>query len=289
MPEGPEIRREADRIAEAIVGQRLERVEFRLDRLARYSKLLEGQRVIRLETRGKALLTHFDNDLTMYSHNQLYGRWMICQPGKPPLTNRVLRVGLHTQRKSALLFSASEIEMLPTFTIDEHPFLRKLGPDILNDDLSWRDIVARLQEPRFIGRSLGSLYLDQSFLAGIGNYLRSEILHDARMAPSLHPRELTRGELGVLARATLLISQRAYQQAGVTNAPGRVRTLKHHGYRKADYRFSVFDREDLPCYVCTSHIQRIEVSGRRLYFCPNCQRSSRVRDADICNLTPEMQ
>ncbi len=271
MPEGPEVRREADRIAGAIAGKRLERVEFGLKRLARYGEVLEGQRVLAVETRGKALLTHFDNDLSMYSHNQLYGRWMICKAGKPPSTNRSLRVGLHTKQHSALLFSASEIEILPTAELAGHPFLRKLGPDVLSESLSWRQIAERARDREFAGRSLASLYLDQGFLAGIGNYMRSEILHLARLGPATRPRDLTRGELGTLARSTLLISRRAYEQAGVTNGPGLVRTLKRRGYKKADYRFAVFDREDLPCYHCGARILRIEASARRLYYCPSCQ------------------
>ena len=42
MPEGPEVRREADRIAAAIVGKPLTRVEFGLPRLACYARLLNG-------------------------------------------------------------------------------------------------------------------------------------------------------------------------------------------------------------------------------------------------------
>ena len=271
MPEGPEVRREADRIAAAIVGKPLTSVEFGLPRLARYTRLLSGQSVIGVETRGKALLTHFDNHYSMYSHNQLYGKWMVCLAGKPPQTNRSLRVGLHTQTHSALLFSASEIEVMPSELVGEHPFIRKLGPDVLDRSLAWRDIAARLDSEQFARRSLASLYLDQGFLAGIGNYMRSEILFDASCHPFTKPANLSRRQRGALARSTLEISLRAYEQAGVTNTPGRVRTLKRQGYSKRDYRFSVFDREDLPCYRCGTRIVRVNVSSRRLYYCPQCQ------------------
>lgn len=32
-----------------------------------------------IETRGKALLTHFSHNLTLYSHNQLYGVWRVVE------------------------------------------------------------------------------------------------------------------------------------------------------------------------------------------------------------------
>jgi endonuclease-8 len=217
------------------------------------------------------MLTHFDNDLTLYSHNQLYGRWVVRRRGDLPATNRSLRVGLHTAEYSAILYSASEIEILERRLLEEHPFLRKLGPDVLNPALEWRDIASRLQEPSFSGRSLASLYLDQGFLAGVGNYMRSEILHEAGLSPFVRAKAINRGECGRLGRATCLISARAYQAAGVTNPPGRVRSLKRMGLTHSDYRFAVFAREGLPCYNCQEKIVRVEVSARRLYYCPKCQ------------------
>ena len=271
MPEGPEVRREADRIAAALVDIPLEQVEFGIARLQPFADALAGARVAAVETRGKAMLTHFDNDLTLYSHNQLYGKWVVAKRGRVPKTNRSLRVGLHTSKHSVILFSASEVEVLERRLLHEHPFLRKLGPDVLDASLTWRQIADRLAEPSFQGRSLASLYLDQSFLAGVGNYMRSEILHESGLHPFLRPKALSRGERGRLARATLLISKRAYEGAGVTNSPGRVRTLKRLGYPRRDYRFAVFARAGLPCYRCAGEIHRVEVSARRLYYCPTCQ------------------
>lgn len=271
MPEGPEVRREADAIAAALVGQPLERVEFGLSRLGRFSSLLEGACVTAVETRGKAMLTHFDDHHAMYSHNQLYGKWVVAARDDLKATNRSLRVGLHTRLHSVVLYSASDIEVMPVELLEEHPFLRRLGPDVLSAALSWRDIAERLRDRRFKKRTLAALFLDQSFLAGIGNYMRSEILHEAAVNARSLPGDLSRGDIGRLARATLLISQRAYKGAGVTNAPSRVSALRKRGFKRRDFRFSVFDREGMACYRCQAEIVRSEMSGRRLYFCPECQ------------------
>ncbi|MCC6706705.1 MAG: hypothetical protein IT492_03995 [Gammaproteobacteria bacterium] len=45
-------------------------------------------------------------------------------------------------------------------------------------------------EPAFRRRSVAALYLDQGFLAGIGNYLRSEILFFAGVSPQARPMDL---------------------------------------------------------------------------------------------------
>ena len=95
MPEGPEIKIEADKIENAIGGSVVEDVFFEQRRLKRFTKTVKGQRVQQVETRGKAMLIHFDNALSMYSHNQLYGRWYVRPFGQVPKTKRVLRVALH--------------------------------------------------------------------------------------------------------------------------------------------------------------------------------------------------
>lgn len=271
MPEGPEIRRAADRIAEVLIEREIEDVQFAFPALRRFSPLLRGQRVTDVETRGKALLTHFDSDYTIYSHNQLYGVWKIARRGKLPKTSRSLRLALHTASHSALLYSASDISVWRRDELGMHPFLARLGPDLLSGGLHWRDIAARLQQPEFSGRSLASLYLDQHFLAGNGNYLRSEVLFCAGLHPLRRPRDLGRGQLGALARETLAVVQRSYETAGITLTPRLARSLQKRVRGRERRRFFVFARDGLPCYRCDTRILRESMGSRRIYWCPQCQ------------------
>ena len=149
MPEGPEIRRAADNLEAAVKGKPLTEVWFAFEQLKPYESQLIGQSVTQLETRGKALLTHFSNGLTLYSHNQLYGVWRVVDTGNIPQTSRVLRVRLQTQDKTILLYSASDIEMLTPEQLAIHPFLQRVGPDVLDLRLTPDDVKARLLSPRF--------------------------------------------------------------------------------------------------------------------------------------------
>ena len=200
MPEGPEIRRAADRIAHVLTGRKLEDVWFGLPRLVRFSDELCGCCVQGVDTYGKALLIRFDLGLSLYAHNQLYGVWHVRERGQWPKTRRSLRIALHTASHSALLFSATDISLLTPEEELFHPYLSRLGPDVLDPVLTWRDVSRRLNQPRFHNRALGSLYLDQGFLAGIGNYLRSEILFAAGLHPSCKPRELAVKNLDISAQ-----------------------------------------------------------------------------------------
>ena len=206
MPEGPEIRRAADKVAAVLVGKTIETVGFGLAPLKPFESRLSGRTVTAVDTRGKAMLTRFDNGLTLYSHNQLYGRWYVRARGDLPRTRRSLRVALHTAMHSALLYSATDIEVLDAAGLESHAFLSRLGPDILDPELRWQAIASRLNERRFRARSLASLYLDQRFLAGIGNYLPTEILYFAQLSHSRssghHARMLQSGMHPSLFRRT---------------------------------------------------------------------------------------
>lgn len=271
MPEGPEIRRAADKIEAVLKDKTVEKIEFGLQPLKKFAKPLKGTTVLSLETRGKALLTHFDSGFTIYSHNQLYGIWKVVKRDKLPKTNRQLRLAIHTNKHSALLYSASDISVWKTEHIEEHPFLQRIGPDILNPDLTWREVAERLQSKAFCGRALSSVYLDQAFLAGLGNYLRSEILFIAGIHPEKKARDLSRGQLGKLARTTLAISRRSYALEGVTLPERQYKALRKDGASYGKARFFVFGRASQPCRVCRTKIQRSSANTRRIYTCVNCQ------------------
>src|SRR6476469_2918018 len=93
MPEGPEIRREADALHAALAGRALTRVEYRVPGLASKGRTLRGATVVRAYARGKAMLIEFGNGLTHYSHNQLYGRWSVMPATRDPERGRrIVRV-----------------------------------------------------------------------------------------------------------------------------------------------------------------------------------------------------
>lgn len=271
MPEGPEIRRAADRLAAAVAGQTVLRAQFAFPRLQRFEAELVGSRILSITPRGKALLTAFDNGWTLYSHNQLYGVWKVALPGQRPDSTRSLRVALETARAAILLYSASDIELWRSDEIEAHPFLQGLGPDVLDPVLDVDAVAARLQSPAFRGRALGALLLDQGFLAGMGNYLRAEVLFAARLHPALRPRDLDPTQTSALAQALLTIPRHSYATRGIEPTPGmRADYLAHEGER---FRFRAFKREGQPCEHCGTPIARIASQSRPLFLCPHCQPS----------------
>lgn len=271
MPEGPEIRKAADRIEKAIAHHPTTEVFFAFEHLKPYEAELAGQAVTQIATYGKALVTRFENDLCVYSHNQLYGKWIVRKAHSYPQTNRQLRFAIHTERKSALLYSASDIEVLHADAVADHPFIQRLGPDVLDLALTPEHILEWVQGKAFYRRRFTSLLLEQRFLCGVGNYLRSEILFVSRIHPTHRPIDCDRNQLARFADAALAVPQQSYRHNGITNDLVIAADLKAKGFPRRQYRHWVFGREGQNCYVCASQIIKESTGGRRYYYCPNCQ------------------
>ena len=274
MPEGPEIRRAADRIEKQLAGKTLEDVWFAFPELAPQAASLIGVNVQAVDTRGKAMLIRFADQRVLYSHNQLYGVWKLHAEDRPPSTQRSLRVRLTAEGRSASLYSASDVSLWHEEHLHQHPFLSRLGPDLLSEGVTPAQVRQRLLLPAFRRRSLGALLLDQSLVAGLGNYLRSEILFFAQLHPRQRPAELSDTQLALLAELIIEVTRQAYLQAGVTNLPAWIAQAVASGEPRRQWRFAVFERAGLSCHRCGDVIERSMVGSRRLYRCPGCQEAS---------------
>lgn len=276
MPEGPEIRRMVDDIYKAVGGKTAQSVFFAFEHLKPFESALRGRKVERVEARSKAVLVFFeatdeDGPWCVYSHNQLYGKWRMGKPDQEPSTNRQLRFAIIGPKKAARLYSASDIQLVRPDELNEVPYLSRLGPDPLNQDVSVAQLLAVFDDKRFRGRNLGGLLLDQAFVAGIGNYLRSEILFEAGVSPRARPRDLDADQQSKLAEAILTLVQRTYQLKGITNPPERADRLKKEGWTFGQRRHMVFNRDGERCHDCASALVKTMMASRRLYFCPVCQ------------------
>jgi len=271
MPEGPEIRRAADRIARVLAGRRVVSVEFHVPTLARHARALSGAHVVSVTPRSKALLIHFSTGAILYSHNQLYGRWSVDRASKAPTSRRALRVAIATKDHVARLYSATDIDVLDGVTLAAHPYVSQLGLELLDDTTTIEDAIRQAHAAPFQRRALAGLLLDQGFYAGLGNYLRSEILYVAGLRHSdvlghLSPEARTR-----LGETAFALTHQAYRHRGVTNDLSRAAALKAEGMSFGHYRHHVFDRAGEACWQCAHPIERVDVGGRGIYFCRRCQ------------------
>ncbi len=294
MPEGPEVQRYADLIGQALTNRPLTSVMARTQQakawLLEHPQVLVGAVVRRVHARGKNLLIRFDDDLFYYSHLMMWGRWQLLDNnGDEPLDKRE-RARLSTSTQHAILLSA------PIFQIHRGPLeliptLASLGPDILPDEERFdeEEFERRLTLPQNREREIGAILLDQDVVAGIGNYLRAEILFECRIDPWKRVHELSENELSCLLSTTPRVSRLAYESGGAT-APEDERARMQRDaslvYSPSEWgmRHWVFRRTNLPCLRCGQTIRQArqttrifeqgDEKSRIIYFCPRCQRTS---------------
>ena len=276
MPEGPEIRKAADHVAQAIVGKTVKKLFFGQQPLKHKESSFKGMTVTAIDTYGKAMVTRFTNPdntstVNIYTHNQLYGRWVCCPAHQAPPSTRQLRLGIYTKTDWALLYSASDICILTDQEVLQHPFIKKLGKDVLQETTTVEHVLEKLTSPDYRNRQLGGFLTEQSFLAGLGNYLRCDILFSSGILPERKPSELSPSQLIILAEKILSIPRQSYQTDSITNDLVTVKKLLAEGSSLEHARFLVFHREGLPCYTCGSTIIKRKTGGQPCYLCETCQ------------------
>ncbi|MFJ6652492.1 Fpg/Nei family DNA glycosylase [Microbacterium sp. NPDC091313] len=187
----------------------------------------------------------------------------------PPAVVGQVRLRLLTETTCADLRGPTACELQ---TPDEvAATIAKLGPDPLVDDPADGEerFVATVRRK---ATPIGLLLMDQSVVSGIGNVYRAELLYRARQNPHTPgrdvPEEVVRGIWRDWVRL-LAIGVETGQMMTMDD-------LDAESYRRAmasrDDRHWVYHRAGLPCRVCGTEIVVEEAAGRKLYWCPFCQR-----------------
>lgn len=242
-------------------------------RFAEGAALIDGARLTGTDAWGKHLFhtyaDHPDGEpLILHVHLGLYGRVREGsghpEPPRGALRLRLLTAGEDDPRWLDLRGpTACELLTAP----ERDVLLARLGPDPLRqgtDPAAWQSRVRRSRAP------LGTLLLDQSVVAGIGNVYRAELLFRQGIDPHLTGREV---DPAVLDAAWLDLVQ--LMRAGVRS--GRIVTTapEHRGrpagpVRRLDAHY-VYGRAGLPCRVCGTEVVDGQLGARRLFWCPTCQ------------------
>jgi endonuclease-8 len=271
MPEGPEIMRARDQLATVLEQATITKIEFAFNHLKSYQGKLKNKTIVEVKAKGKAMLIGFANGYTIYSHNQLYGKWIIAKDGKLPVTNRQLRLAIYNSRGAAFLYSASDIAVFKNRELADHPYLNKLGVELLDQVTTAEQVTEQLLRHHQSRRSLMNVLQDQSILAGIGNYLCCEILHITALHPETRLCDLDKRQIKKLAKNCISLTRQSYETGGITNSLTRAKKLAKQGKSFEDYRFNVYRRQGLPCYKCGDAIVKDTFSGKMGYCCLKCQ------------------
>lgn len=229
MPELAEVETVCRVMRRTLVGKRVERVEIAADPLvfSRHSRealeaALLGRVVDAIGRRGKTFWISFrGGGPTVYGHLGMSG-WIrelgvegtrLHSHGEAPLddaTGRPRFVKLLIQVRGQRAIAFTDPRRLGRIWLGESPAtdprVAKLGPDALDALPTPRELL------ELFGRRhipIKAVLLDQSTLAGLGNWLVDEVLYQARIAPKRIAASLDASEVATLRRVILSVLRHA--------------------------------------------------------------------------------
>jgi len=298
MPEGPEVRKYADALDAALSGRAIVSLEARTKEarkwLHEHESRLRGRRVERVVSHGKHLIGYIEGDFFFHSHLMMWGRWQTFGPARGrrkielPEKDRRERARIVVEGAAAILLSA------PIFNVGEgDPYevieiLGTLGPDALpyRGRFNRKEFLSRLLSNEHLNETIGATLLNQRIVAGLGNYLRAEVLFNCRLNPWRTVREISQSNINCLLKTIPRLTRDAYERSATAPEQDRKRmandpSLVYQPGREYGTRHLVFRRTNLPCLRCGEKVRQLrqkttsqddEERTRIVYFCAKCQK-----------------
>lgn len=241
-----------------------------------------GARVVAVRRRAKVLMIDLSSDYTFVIHLKMTGQLVyrgqeVFGAGHPSdslvgkLPDKSTRVVIEFDDDSRLFFNDQRkfgwMRLMPTVSVPEIDFMKRVGPEPLEDAFTGEVLFERLQRRKNTG--IKAAILDQSVLAGVGNIYADESLWGARLHPATLVRNLTKEQIYLLASEIKYVLSLAIEKGGSTDR----NYLDAEGKKGSYLSFArVFRREGQTCPRCGSVIEKTRVAGRGTHICPVCQK-----------------
>jgi len=218
MPEGPEVKKIVNRLNRFFEGQEIKAVDFYDERYREkqvrddVDLFLESlpATVKRVECKGKFIYWTFTNGFIIFHTLGMSGTWRV-QTKKPKYGK------LSFERSDGKLAHYKDFRRFGTFKIFNPEFAseklnkkltKQLGPDILNEVVSWEVWQERLRKVNHY--NVTKALMNQRVIAGIGNYIKAEALYLAKISPHRTVGSLSDKELRNLYEMCLWVIKAAY-------------------------------------------------------------------------------
>lgn len=259
MPELPDVETFKSYLTSTALHQRIEavtRIDHRiLDGVSARTlrRHLVGAELVSARRHGKYLFAELDGGRWLLLHFGMTG-YLRYFKSEPPSELQHVRTQLdfagdgHLAYSCQRLFGAVGLVRDPDETIAE----KGLGPDALAID--GRRFAELLRGKH---ASLKSALMDQTTIAGLGNVYTDEIFFLARLDPRREAAGLDSDQIGALYRAMRRVLSKAIE---VQADPGRMPPGWLTPARGGDR-----------CPRCGGKLERLELAGRRAWWCPRCQ------------------
>ena len=224
---------------------------------------LNGRQLVGVDAHGKHLLYDWDGR-TLHIHLGLYGRFR-GHTSPPPEPRGQVRLRVIGVEKAFDLNGPTACEILSKAKVKA--LQDRLGVDPLRGDAdpgkAWHSI-SRSRSP------IGTLLMNQTIIAGVGNVYRSEVLHLLNIHPGRKGKTLSRSEFDKLWHliVELLNIGKQYNRIIIADPKdiGKPRSRMNRSERLLVYKKPF-------CSRCETPIETWKLAARNVFACPMCQKA----------------
>jgi len=273
MPELPEvetIRRTLFPIVRDVGIKKIIVNDIRLRRPIRtrlLQKWLQGHRIVNITRRAKYLIFQFDNKAILIVHLGMSGRFQVAEPEDSieKHTHVIFKLsnGRELRYRDPRRFGF--IELLEPDQLSHFKPLQNLGVEPLSRAFSSGYLKQVTIKSK---RAIKSVLMDARVVVGLGNIYVNESLFLAGIHPLVTASHLDDEQLKLLVQSIQQVLRDAIKQGGTTLNDFRNGTGEPGFFQM---KLRVYGRHGQPCLNCGSLIERVVLTGRSTYFCPNCQ------------------
>ncbi len=260
MPELPDVE-VFKKAADKSIGHKVEDITVKDEKFPGATKNSLGRHVKNQEVknttrRGKYLFIEMDSWFALVLHFGMTGflSYRAIDSETPPYAKCIFKLSNDHKLIYVSKRKLGKIEI--TDDIEKYIEEQELGPDAL--DINQADFLSKIKESK---ATVKSFFMNQSALSGIGNIYADEILFQACVHPRQKAHQLTKGQ-----------GQELYKQMGKVLKTA-IKEQADAG-RMPEYFLLPKRKEGEECPRGKGKIEKIKISGRTGYYCPDCQKKN---------------
>tara|TARA_B100000212_G_scaffold194373_1_gene146613 strand:+ start:334 stop:1215 length:882 start_codon:yes stop_codon:yes gene_type:complete len=144
--------------------------------------------------------------------------------------------------------------------------LGSLGPEPFSEDFNLSYLSEQFSKRT---KSVKSVLLDQTIIAGIGNIYADESLYEAGISPFRSAKTIKKYELVKLRKSIIQVLRKSIGSGGTTFSDFRDIEGSNGNY---SMQTKVYRRTGEKCRICKNLIERKKIAGRSTHWCKKCQK-----------------
>ena len=266
MPEGPEVKKQAMALAEAVSGKTLVGIEILSGRyhkkppsgIDQFAQSLPIK-IVGAGCHGKFIYFILHDEYSIWCTLGMTGLWSESQAKHSRLCFHMndSKIYFEDQRNfGTIKFVRGKFNLIEK--------LKSLGPDMLSQDVTDEEFISRLRKKDHW--QVSKALMDQSIVAGVGNYIKADSLWLSRISPKRLVKEISDKELTTLSRCIKQVMQESYRSGGAT-----IQTYRNMDGTEGEYnrRFLVYNQKQDP--DGNEVIRETTSDNRTTHWCPKVQ------------------